>query len=170
MVDGTARYECPECGDQTLVKDDSGESCVGCGYSDIERDYDDFQAEYCENCGQLFEASECIEQSVEEPVHRVELIEAIGPVGEVGESTALEKRECECTGTVVQRWYVYPASEVPDHDYDPDPEDIHGRDPDDDALIDFSGEGEDWQEVREVPWLAEGVEDAEGRTAGGSGD
>lgn len=124
--------------------------------------WDGFKAKYCESCGQLFEASEKIEENVDEPVHRVDIIEAIGPFEEVGETTALEKGNCEdCGGQVVDRWYVYPAGNVPETDYEPDPEHVSGRDPDEDALFAMSSDpdAEDFEEVREIPWLEAGEDD-----------
>lgn len=123
-----------------------------------ESDTETYQATYCENCGQLFDASETITATVEEPVHRVEILRAIGSVDEVVETTADEREQCECTGQVVQRWYIHPASNMPtpETEYDPDPERVRGRDPDEDALIDFGPMGGDWQEIAEIVWLEEG--------------
>lgn len=120
--------------------------------------FESYSARYCENCGRLFEASDAITEAVEEPVHRVELIDAIGEIDEVIETTALERGECDCTGQIVKRFYCYPESNVPESEYEPDPEDVKGRDPDEDALIALSGDPapEDFQEVREVPWLQDG--------------
>ena len=114
--------------------------------------YQSFFAEYCENCGQLAEASEEIASEVAEPVHRVDIIEAIGPVDEVGETCAIEQGECECTGKIVKRWYAHPVGLVPETGYAPDEDQVSGRDPDADALVDL---GDGWQEVREVPGLRE---------------
>ena len=127
-----------------------------------EQEWNGYSAEYCENCGQLFSASDKIVENVTEPVHRVELIEAVGEFEEVGETVALELRECECTGQVVKRHYVYPASNVPEPDYEPDPGEFSGRDPDEDALIGMSDDPEpdDFQEAREVSWI-----ETEGETA-----
>lgn len=139
-----------------------------------QNEWNGYSAEYCENCGQLFEASDEIFDTVEEPVHRVEIIEAIGPFDEVGETVATEQRECECTGTIVKRYYVYPASNVPEPEYEPDPEDFTGRDPNDDALLAMSPDPdpEDFEEVREISWLRDGddldgesdTDESEGRT------
>ena len=118
-----------------------------------------YTATYCENCGQLFDASEDIHDAVDEPVHRVELIEAVGDFDNVTETTAEEFRECECTGQVVQRYYIKNPADLPEPEYEPDPEEISGRAPDEDALIDFGPVGGDVQEAREVPWLEEGNDD-----------
>lgn len=123
-------------------------------------DWNGYSAVYCEVCGQLFAASEEIEATVEEPVHRVDLIVSVGPIEEVGETVATEEGECECGGQMVKRYYTYPAENVPESEYDPDPEEFSGRDPVDDALLAVSDDPdpEDWQEVREVPWLEDGDE------------
>lgn len=106
----------------------------------------------------MFDASDEIADSVEEPVHRVEIIEAIGPFDEVGETCATEERQCECTGQVVKRYYAYPAQNVPDPEYEPDPEQFSGRGPNDDALLAMSDdpEAEDFEEVKDIPWLTDG--------------
>lgn len=110
-----------------------------------------YKATYCENCGQLFAATDSIKESISEPVHRVDILEAIADVEEVGETVAVEERECECTGSVVSRYYCYPAKDVPEPDIEPDEDEFIGRDPDEDALIDLDPEGDgDWQEVKEV--------------------
>lgn len=61
-------------------------------------EWDSYVAEYCENCGQVFSVSDEIENTVEEPVHRMDILKAIGPIDEVAETTATEERKCECTG------------------------------------------------------------------------
>lgn len=111
--------------------------------SGSDRDWEDYHAIYCEGCGQLYEASETLLEAVEEPVHRVDLIEAIGEFEEVSETTASEEHRCEdCGAWVVKRYYAYPASAIPEPDPEmiPDPEEhpdlFFGRDPDEDALID----------------------------------
>lgn len=60
-------------------------------------------------------------------------------------------------GQVVKRYYVHPAGNVPEPDYDPNSDEIIGRDPDDDALVAMSDDPdpEDFQEVREVPVIDE---------------
>ena len=120
-----------------------------------EGEYDSYVAEYCENCGRLINATDAIEASLSEPVHRVDIIEAIGPVNEVGETCAVEQGECECTGQIVKRWYAHPIGYVPETGYAPDADQVSGRDPDEDALVDL---GDGWQEVREVPGMDGGAE------------
>jgi len=117
--------------------------------------WNSYQARYCENCGCLYDASVEIEDRVTEPVHRVDLIEAIGPIEEVSETVAVEERKCECTGQVVKRYYTYPAERVPEPDYEPEPEQYTGRDPEKDALLSMSDDpgGADWQEIREISWI-----------------
>ena len=135
---------------------------------DTEQEWNGYSAEYCENCGKLFSASERIAENVSEPVHRVELIKAVGEFEEVGETVALEHRECECTGQVVKRHYVYPASSVPEPNYEPDPDEFSGRDPDEDALIGMSDDPEpdDFQEAREVSWIETDSETANQSSTG----
>ncbi|ELY91452.1 hypothetical protein [Natrialba taiwanensis] len=123
-------------------------------HGDEGNQFSSYHAEYCENCGQLVDAADEIEDELEEPVHRVDIIEAIGPFEKVGETVAMEQGECECTGTIVKRHYAYPAGNVPEPDFEPDEDEFTGRDPDEDALVNF-GDG-DWQEVREVPGIEEG--------------
>ncbi|APX98718.1 hypothetical protein [Natronorubrum daqingense] len=121
--------------------------------------FSSYHAEYCENCGQLVDANEEIANELEEPVHRVDIIEAIGPFEEVGETVALEQGTCECSGQIVKRHYAYPAGNVPEPDVEtpePDDEDAYqGRHPDDDALFAPTDEPQpdDFQEVREIPGL-----------------
>lgn len=124
-------------------------------------EYSSYQATYCEGCGKLAEASDHLREMVSEPVHRVDLITAIGDIEEVGETTAMETGACDdCGGQLVHRVYVHPADNVPEPEYDPEPSEIAGRDPDEDALIALSADPEeqDWQEAREVSWLTEGDE------------
>ncbi|MFB6071125.1 MAG: hypothetical protein ABEJ76_08890 [Halanaeroarchaeum sp.] len=114
--------------------------------------YESFHAKYCESCGHLFEASDSIVEAVREPVHRVEIIEVIGDVGQVGETAAVPAGGCEhCGGLVVERWYAYPVENVPESKYNVDEEQIEGRDPDEDALIE-TRPGH-FEEVREQSWL-----------------
>jgi hypothetical protein len=103
-----------------------------------------YQAEYCEWCGTLHEASDELAERVEEPVSRIDLLEAAEAFGEekdmkATETTAEELRECDCGGQVVNR--VYPIGSFPPVDYEPDADEITGRDPDEDALI-FTSDGE----------------------------
>lgn len=120
-----------------------------------EGEYDSYVAEYCENCGRLLNATDEIENSVDRLVHRVDIIEAIGPVDEVGETCAVEQGECECTGQIVKRWYAHPIGYVPETGYVPDADQVSGREPDEDALVDL---GDGWKEVREVPGVEAGEE------------
>lgn len=84
----------------------------------------------------------------------------LGNIGDVSETVAVEEGQCACTGQIVRRWYLYPASAVPDVDYGPDPEHMVGRDLKEDALIDFGPIGGDWQEVSDIAWIEEGSPDA----------
>ena len=127
--------------------------------ADEDNQFSSYHAEYCENCGQLIDATDEIAEELEEPVHRVDIIEAIGPFEKVGETVATEEGECECTGTIVKRHYAYPASNVPEPSVetpDVDDEDAYaGRHPADDALFAPSEDPDpdDFQEVREIPGL-----------------
>lgn len=112
--------------------------------------YQSYSAEYCESCGHLVDASDEIKAAVEEPVHRVDILEAIGDVEDVGETVAVEEDTCDCTGTIVTRWYAYPVWNIPETGFEPDPDHVVGRDPDEDALVNT---GEDWKEASEIAGL-----------------
>lgn len=118
-------------------------------------EFDSYHATYCESCGRIKNASEEILESVDEPVHRLDIIEAIGQVENVSETVAQELGGCECTGQIVKRYYAHPAGNVPEPDYEPDPDEFSGRDPEEDALIDMREVGEGIKEVSELPWLTE---------------
>lgn len=123
--------------------------------------YQSYHAEYCESCGTLVSASDKIVANTREPVHRIDIQQAIGEFDEVCETTAIESGGCDrCGGQLVKRYYAYPVSEAPDEvgietpDVD-DEEQYKGRHPDDDALIAWTPDPdpEDWQEVSEIPGL-----------------
>lgn len=126
------------------------------GLGERDHQYVSFMATYCENCGQLHDASDAIAEHVDEPVHRIDILEALGGIErpKVNETVATEERECECTGQVVKRYYA--VGDVPDPDVDPPDDAYTGRDPREDGLIDFGPVGGQWEEVREVTWLEEG--------------
>ena len=118
-----------------------------------ETDFNDYYAKYCESCGQIRELSDELEDELTEPVHRVDIIEAIGPIEDVGETTAEELHDCQdCGGQIVDRWYFHPVNTIPDHDFTVDEDDVVGRDPDEDGLIAFGDEtdSDSYQEVRET--------------------
>ena len=121
--------------------------------SDREREWEGYWAVYCEVCGALVDTSNNF-PTVEEPVHRSDLITAIGPFEEVGETVGIEQGDCErCDGTVVKRYYTHPVSNVPEYDGptpDLDDSDSYiGRDPRQDALIDTREIGRGIQEAHE---------------------
>ena len=118
-------------------------------------DYNSYTATYCEWCGNLESASDELESELSPPVERMGIREAIGEIDErrpVGETTALEQGECDCGGTVVQRYYH--AGEVPEPEYEPDEDEIVGRGPVDDAIIEFPDGTE--REAKDIPWLEDG--------------
>lgn len=130
-------------------------------------DYEDYVARYCEWCGDLVSASEELAEMLDEPVHRADILEALGGLDdpEVTETVAEEIEECECGGQIVRRHYaVGDVPEPPEGALDNLTEDDYvGRDPDEDALLfDQSGNA---REVSEVPGL---TEDAEQRNGGDS--
>ena len=116
--------------------------------------YESYSATYCESCGRFETASDTILERCEEPVHRVDILEALGDWDEVGETVAEELGECEgCGGQLVKRWYVTgdppDAGDIVPDDYEP-PENV--RSPDEDALL-FDADGENPKEVRELSWI-----------------
>lgn len=118
--------------------------------------YESHRATYCESCGRIEQASDSISESVEEPVHRVDILEALDGVEGTVETVAEEVGDCElCGGQLVKRWYI--TGEIPECEYEP-PEDYDfpGRDPDEDALIGGFPEGSEWREAREISWIKEG--------------
>lgn len=121
--------------------------------------YESHALDYCESCGRIQDGSDDLVEALDEPVHRVDVLEELGGVtdDEVHETVAMEKGDCpECeAGTLVNRYYA--VGEVPKHDYDPDPSEMMGRDPDEDALIGSDETG--WKEVDEVAGLE--VDDGE---------
>lgn len=115
--------------------------------------YESYFARYCENCGQVHDGTDMLTNVLSEPIHRVDILEALGGVEDeqVHETTAMEDGTCECSGQIVKRYYA--VGEVPEPEYEPDDDQIRGRDPDDDSLVNFGG---GWKESREVPWLEDG--------------
>jgi len=124
------------------------------------QDWDSYVARYCETCGQLYGGSEKITTAVEEPVHRMDLIEAIGPMHEVRETVAIEERQCECTGQIVKRWYVHPVSNVPEPDRKANSGQSLGRDATEDGWLALSNDPDavDYRELRELSWITGGTE------------
>ena len=124
-------------------------------------DYESHSATYCESCGRFNAASNTILERCDEPVHRIEILEALGDWEDVHETVADEVGECErCGGQLVKRWYavgdVPEASHEPPEDYEP-PDSV--RSPKEDALL-FNPDGENPVEVREISAI-EVDEDAE---------
>lgn len=123
-------------------------------------DYESYSAVYCESCGTLHAASNHVEDIVEEPVHRLDILEALGDgdIREVAETVARELRDCEkCGGQVVDRYFA--VGDIPEPDYDVsqlDDDDFEGRDPDEDALL-FDGERH--HEVNEIPGMEANSDD-----------
>lgn len=128
--------------------------------TDNESEFKSYYATYCESCGTLSKASDEITTNVSEPIHRVDILDHFGGVENpmVHETVGIEQTDCDsCGGTVVKRYYaIGEVPEIRDEYKEYAEENAVGRDPMEDALLDLSGTGEDYQEVREIPWLEDG--------------